>query len=151
MASGVVTKLRAYLVETIINFVQGWGQRRRRCHTVEMTPCVKEVFLEVRAIGTELSQEKTFSDGGSFHSMLEKIPYWLCHEAFMNEALSTLCLQNDHLQQDVEATCCIHEHSAKMAMQFVSLRLVRTPVLTQSYQTKDVQTMDSKCLLCTHE
>ena len=55
----------------------------------------------------------------AFTPMLEKVPYWLCHESFTNEVLQRACCGGGLQQQT--ALPEISELSAKLALEFIHL------------------------------
>ena len=120
VAPGMVGKLRAFLVRLLKHVARNYGAGQRPGSPWTLSPVARSAFLEARAICSELAQERLFGDGGSFHSMLEKVPYWLCHESFTNEVLQRACCGG--LQQQT-ALPEISELSAKLALEFIHLRL----------------------------
>ena len=64
--------------------------------------------------------------------MLEKVPYWLCHESFTNEVLQRACCGG--LQQQT-ALPEISELSAKLALEFIHLRLAKASVVYNKLRT----------------
>ena len=125
--AGTKAKLTSYLGRLLRSFCRHLGQAKTFVHPWKLTAPVHEAFLEARAIATELEQETIFNDGGSLHSMLSKVSPWLCHEAFMNEVLDRLGTALVNHVKPVLEDRQIGIQSAKLALEFLHLRLA--PIL----------------------
>ena len=133
VAPGMTQKLRKYLVNFLRKVAKQYGAAEQPRAAWKLQPAVHDAFLEARAICNELAQEKVFADGGSLHSMLEKVPYWLCHEGFMNEVLFRLTADIAYPgQPQAQLGNYVSQISGQYALEFVHLRLVQASVATTS-------------------
>ena len=150
--TGMVETLRRYLVDIMKLVAQTLGQSRSQNFIWKPVPEVEKAFREVRASATELSQEAVYADGGSFHSMLEKTPYWLAHEALMNEVLTRasaiICCNADI--RTLQEAGQISSTNGKLSMHFIFLRLARSsaqflevqhPVVAPEHKRTDSETV----------
>lgn len=120
---GAAQKIQEYLVLLLRTVAKHFGCGSRPARPFRLPPAAASSFLEARAIGTELAQDKTFADHGSLHSMLEKMPSWLTHEALSNailRAADNCVLSGTPIPPD---DALIQELECKSALQFVYLRL----------------------------
>ena len=125
---GTKRKLTLYLGRLLRCFCRHLGQGKVFLQPWQLAPPVQVAFREARAVATELEQETIFNDGGSLHSMLSKIAPWLCHEAFMNEVLRRLVAALNANAKPILEDRCIGVASAKLALEFLHLRLVAASV-----------------------
>ena len=124
---GTEAKRISYFGRLLRSFCRHLGQAKTFVQPWKLTAPVHEAFLGARAFAAELEQETIFNNGGSLHSMLSKVSPWLCHEAFMNEVLDRLGTALVNCVKPVLEDRQIGVQSAKMAMEFLHLRLA--PIL----------------------